>query len=517
MKQKNIGEERLKNAKEKFSQCTLILGQNNKLYPPKGIFRSDKETEQLFKKVDSSLEFAHITTSDNLLDLVPPFDLSKAIDLLENIDFSKVCQQDPEKKLSIDIIAWFADPKFRDEFGQNQKLSQQFANLEIIPTGRELKMLNDVDMPGSFEDPLKIASIIDMQHLQPYREFLETKGARPLTLTSYAGYHVPKVFESEIGIPDSAMQELVLMLSSRLSELQDDQGVLWKLEDCPLVECTDGKFRTADKVYFDKKDIRNVLGNSIPLAKRDLSERVHDFYKWLGVKDQATPQDLLHRIEQIISEPPTPINRSHIQKIFEYVAQRWTNAEDRENLEEELQALKTLKWLPAERDNENWHPPQGVYTAFRKYLFDSQGLFLDIPYRVQPNAESDFGRFFNIPTEPSVNHVVKHLLFCMEQNIPVNKEVYVFLNINSDDGTIKQLQDQACLLTNNETYIKPNHAFWGKHGFGDYRFSLSDDWRKYTNLLKCLGVKDVPNSGDAIEVLQEVSKTLIASLYFCKK
>ena len=35
---RNIGDERRQNATVKFSQCTLILGQNNKLYPPKRHF-----------------------------------------------------------------------------------------------------------------------------------------------------------------------------------------------------------------------------------------------------------------------------------------------------------------------------------------------------------------------------------------------------------------------------------------------------------------------------------------------
>ena len=503
---RNIGNERRQNATVKFSQCTLILGQNHKLYPPKDIFRSDKDTEQLFKKVDSSLEFVHPTALDNLLDLVRPFSLEDAIACLEDLDFSEICRQHPEEQLPISIITWFARPDFGDAFAENKELRRRFANLKIIPTGRELKMLKDVDMPGSFEDPLHIASIIDMQHLQLYREFLENVGAHPLTLISYVMQHVPNVFENETAIPDSARHQLVQILSSNLSELQDDKDVLWKLQDCSLVACTDGKFRTANKVYFDKKDIRIVLGNNIPLVQKNLSESVHNFYRWLGVKDKVTPSDLLRRIKKIILETPSQINRSYIQKIFEHLTQRWAIAEDRKILDEGLQELKTLNWLPKKEDDENWHAPQNVYTDFRRYLFESQELFLDIPRPIQQDA-NNFIPFLNIPTEPSINQVVRHLLSCMEKGSSVNKQVYDFLNTNSDQGAITLLLDKACLLIDNDTYIKPSHAFWGEHGFGDYRFQLSSDWRIYTNLLNRLGVKDVPDSDDAKKVLLEISNT----------
>ena len=504
---RNIGDERRQNATVKFSQCTLILGQNHKLYPPKDIFQGDKETEHLFKKINSSLEFVHPTALDNLLDLVRTFGLEDAIACLEDLDFSEICRPHPEEQLPISIIAWFARSDFKDKFAQNKGLRRRFVNLKIIPTGRGLEMLENVDMPGSFEDPLQIASIIDMQHLQPYREFLENVGARPLTLISYVKQHVPNAFENETVLPDSARHQLVQILSSNLSELQDDKDVLWKLQDCPLVACTDGEFRTGNEVYFNKKNIRNVLGNNIPLILKDLSESVHNFYKWLGVKDKVTPSDLLRRIKKITSESPSQINRSHIQEIFQYLAQRWAIVEDQKILDEGLQELKTLNWLPAKGDDENWHPPQSVYTDFQRYLFESQGLFLDISRPIQQDAASkNFIPFLNIPTEPPINQVVQHLLFCMKEDSPVNNQVYAFLNNHSDQGAITLLLDKACLLIDNETYIKPTHAFWGEHGFGNYRFQLSSsDWRIYTNLLNRLGVKDEPDSDDAKKVLLEIS------------
>ena len=502
-----IGDERRQNATVKFSHCTLILGQNHKLYPPKDIFQSDKGTEQLFKKVASSLEFVQPTALDNLLDLVRPFSLEDAIACLEDLNFSEICLQHPEAQLPISIIAWFARPGFKDEFAQNKELRRRFRNLKIIPTGQGLKMLQNVHMPGSFEDPLQIASIIDMQHLQPYREFLENVDARPLNLISYVKQHVPNAFENETVLPDSARHQLVQILSSNLSELQYDKDVLRKLQDCPLVACTDGEFRTGNEVYFNKKNIRNVLGNNIPLILKDLSESVHNFYKWLGVKDKVTPSDLLRRIKKITSESPSQINRSHIQGIFQYLAQRWAIVEDWKILDEGLQELKTLNWLPAKGDDENWHPPQSVYTDFQRYLFESQGLFLDISRPIQQDAASkNFISFLNIPTEPPINQVVQHLLFCMKEDSPVNNQVYAFLNNHSDHVAITLLLDKACLLIDNETYIKPTHVFWGKHGFGNYRFQLSSsDWRIYTNLLNRLGVKDEPDSDDAKKVLLEIS------------
>ena len=46
---------------------------------------------------------------------------------------------------------------------------------------------------------------------------------------------------------------------------------------------------------------------------------------------------------------------------------------------------------------------------------------------------------------PAVALVVKHLIHSAAQHIPVNREVYRFLNDNAADPTLGQLKGQKCL------------------------------------------------------------------------
>ena len=165
----------------------------------------------------------------------------------------------------------------------------------------------------------------------------------------------------------------------------------------------------------------------------------------------------------------------------------------------ELEPLKCIEWLPARGDERQWHEPDSLYAPYRPYLFESQGGVLDI---LAPN--SDLLEFLGVNIEPPPDLVVRHLLHCAERDVPVNTEVYRFLNDNADDPAIERLRSRRCLWLG-QAYQSPSHVFWGDHRFGRYRWRLADDLRGYGRLLDRIGVTDTPNHEDALGVLSEIS------------
>ena len=147
--------------------------------------------------------------------------------------------------------------------------------------------------------------------------------------------------------------------------------------------------------------------------------------------------------------------------------------------------------MPARGDHSRWFRPSDLFAIFQDYLFESQATFLDLPREVQ-TACGELLEFLLLKNKPSTRQVVGHLLHCSENATVVNQAVYRFLNDNAEDGTLDLLQDSACLLLPDHSYVKAAHVFWGEHPFGRFRHQLGVDLRKWGELFTRLGVRRGP-------------------------
>ena len=351
-------------------------------------------------------------------------------------------------------------------------------------------------MPGDFEDPLSLTSLVDVDALVGRREFLVDLGVAELDLRTYVLEHLSQALHDD-GLAPTVREKAVALLADHLGELIDDAEVHQVLVLTRLVRCTDGEYYCADDCYFPDDIIQEVLGPdaNVVVLPDEHEASFRGLLEWLGVANGPRLRDIVQTVYRISDEPCSPTAVVRIQKIMEHLGQR---LEDIEELSE-LEPLQGIEWLPARGDKNQWHEPISLYAPYRSYLFESQGGVLDIS-----SPDRGLLEFLGVNIEPDPDLVVRHLLHCAERDIPVNTEVYRFLNDKADDPVIERLRSKKCLWLG-QAYRSPGHVFWGDHRFGRYRWRLADDLRDYGHLLDRIGVTDAPNHEDALGVLHEIS------------
>lgn len=493
-----------KQALEALGKCSIALGVDGRLHPPKELYQTDEQTAAMFRAVGLKTMFVSNDNHHSIINLVPEFDLVEAIKALEQCDIKELESNwkegfwEPKQ-----LISWFSERK--SKLIAEPELRVRFIRLSIFPSSGHLCPLVNLAVPGTFEDPLNLATLVDLQSLPGLREFLIEFGAKELTFDVYARQQVPHAFSINQNIPPELRRKLVVLLAKHMGEILADEEIRDHLARCSLVECNDGEFRKPSEVYLHKSAIE-VLGPDTPVAvvPKKHRETIHKLYKWLGVAERPRPSDLLMRIRSLTATTPSQENRKCIQGIFAHLAERWD--EEGNSLQNTLADLKTLAWLPALGDNSTWYHPSDVYAAYRSHLFETQGRFLDIDRSVQVQSKANnLMKFLGVQFEPKPIQVVKHLLTCIGTKREVNQEVYRYLNDNAEDGSIQLLRDKACLLLPGGTYVKPSDVFWNDHPFGRYRFRLGSELRRFNALFEKLGVKELPQATDAFKVLREIS------------
>jgi hypothetical protein len=499
--------------------CAIALSADGWLCPPSSLRRADEEAGLVFEPLGLPAVFAADNNPAAITDLILKFGVSDALDLLERCPadtLRTLWQSSPN--VYLDLIDWFAErPADLRSVGRSV---DRLRVLHIWPSGQELHQLDELVMPGGFEDPLQLANVIDARVTQKCGQFLKTElRARLLTLESYVTERVPEAFRSGKAGDAQVCGALNQILAENLGKLQDTVGAKDALAHCAIVECTDGLLRLPTVVYFDSDLVQAVLGAEVPLAQipKERKEAVAALWSWLGVTKVPRPAEIIRRIEKTVAVPPTSVGRETVQQIFIRVGQQW-DLEYRER-HDDFARLRRMAWLPARvepdkrsvGDPTKWYDPSRIYAVFQRYLFASQAPFLDIPDQ-QQRLSSTFMAFLGIPDTPEVNQVVQHLLqAARHKDFDLNLQVYRFLNDNAEDPKLAPLIGAPCLLIRGidggcGQFVDARKVFWGDHPFGRYRFRLNDDFRNYNKLLTRLGVKDAPQAADAVEVMTEISQ-----------
>ena len=240
--------------------------------------------------------------------------------------------------------------------------------------------------------------------------------------------------------------------------MKDDQAARQALATTRLVECSDGEFRQANECYFDERAVRECLGNDARFATlpKGHEAALRALYAWLGVSSEPDFHDVARAIRVVSDQKYSPDGVARVQSIVAHLGRRVAAGED----PSELKGLATAKWLPAQGKSDQWYSPAEVHAVFSKHLFESQALFLDIPRGVQ-DSSVDLLKFLGVSVTPAVVLVVKHLIHSAAQNVPVNREVYRFLDNNAADLTIGQLKSQKCLWLG-DAYYAPIQVFWAE-------------------------------------------------------
>ena len=478
---------------------TILPGSDGAIWPPSKLWRANAPTRALFRKLIPNLAFLELDEvpkeAGSLVDLSPELSGAPAAQLLVELE-PDVLQATvrTDDKLTESLLTWFTSHR---ESLDVDDAPRMVASLPIYPSAGALRPLTTLSLPGQFNDPLRLAGILDTSQLQGHLDFIRWLGAADLTLHDYAVTHVPNAVEA--GLDDELLRRLIALLAEHIGELLDDDPAHEALSKLSLVECEDGLFRSGPDCYFADSPVTLVLGPQAPIAIPG-SPAQRQLLGWLGVESLPRPSDLHRRIVDLTTNTPTESSRDSVTTIFDHLGQR---AEVVAADPDDWKFLRELAWLPVE-DDDSWHIPSSVYAGFSRYLFESQALFLDIPAPMQARG-TRLMEVLNIESQPTTKQVVDHLLHQASQGLPINREVYRRLNDHASEPEIDSLVGTACLQTAQGKYVLPSHTYWRDHPFGTYRYRLSEDLLQFRQLLDALGVHEEAGWKEAIDVLTEVS------------
>ena len=472
------------------------------LRPCSAVFRADETTVKLFATLGLGIPFLDLaeTAFKPLTHLCGTFEVEDAIRAIESADPRSMQQLWEEGSFSpARLIAWFRER--REQIVDHQDLLSKLPVLPIYPSAGQLHPLTRLVLPGNFHDPLGLTSLVDLAELTDLRAFLRELGATELNFRTYAVDHLAKALEEDT-LESASKLAAVTLLADRLGELRDDTDARQVLSSARIVICTDGNSYSAKDCYFQDETIEEILGNdlNIPMLPEERQAALQHLYSWLGVASIPRIHDIVQTVQRISGSPCEADSIARMQKIVNHLSRKVLEPQDLRVLE----PLKSIDWLPARGNWSHWHQPRSLYAPYQSYLFESQASILDMP---PASLNTTFLEFLGVQITPPPQLVVRHLLYCAKYKIPVNAQVYRFLNDNANDRSIAQLRSKECLLLGH-AYRSPDHVYWSTHPFGRYRWRLADDLKSYGSLLEKIGVADEPDHEDALNVLREISSEL---------
>jgi hypothetical protein len=483
-------------AKTALSTAAVIPSTDGNLCSIDALWRTDPRSLKLLSAVAPGFPFLD---GEQL-----PKNAEPLFSLCDELTASDAVTQLNDTPLQVDvaagreIIGWFAQREDELHDADRDKL----AALALFPSADAVHPLTDVTLPGDFQDPLELALLVERETGKEYASFLNRLGVRRLSFAVYACDQIPRAFaDTELTVEQR--RAVVSLLAQRRGQLGDVKAAQPALASVPLVECADGTWQLPSNVYFGSKLITEVLGPKPPRAVLPTHHAlaVEELLAWLGVSDEPRAADVISRVGEITDGEVDASNRKDIERIVAWLGQRWKNLETKE--QEEFDPLRNLRWLPA-RGTKAWHEPADLDLVFQDYLYESQGRFLDLGRRIQGGAV-ELLRWLRLKEIPRVEQVVEHLRDCAKNHIQPNREVYGFLNNNSEAPAIQELRDVECLHIDGH-WRRPDEAFWSETPFGCWRLRLGHEFARYRALFDKLGVKETPDHSDAMKVIEKISE-----------
>lgn len=487
--------------KDNLKQIAIAPRIDGSFGPCGKVFSADKATIDLFQGMGFNIPFLLEDQDFTLLvkHLCPDFTASTAISILEESNEEELTESWKNGKIELDkLFEWLEN--HRSEILSDSEVKSAFTSLLIFPGSGSLHKLEELALPGNFNDPLGLAELVDLTLLRGRKEFLKDIGMNELDLRTYIISHLPKAFSNSSITLDKKL-DVIGLLANKIGEIKDDEEIHEVLSDLPLVKCNDDNFYKASECYFDNQNVRDCLDDSVKYVVLQYEEKAsaRDLYKWLGVSEEPKINDITTRVSGLAQKDFSTSVSESFGSIIAYLGKQFSEVEDNED----LFPLKGIAWLPAKGESNRWYYPYELFATYQDYLFSTQANFLGVLHSIQ-NISRSFLEFTGVRITPSAELVVKHLLHCSDLGLPVNNEVYKFLNDKYQESALEQLRNKDVLYVR-EMYISPDKVFWSDHPFGRYRQKLNEELRAYSRFLGQIGVREAPNYEDAIKVMMEVS------------
>jgi hypothetical protein len=379
----------------------------------------------------------------------------------------------------------------------SDQLKPEIRALPIFPSTGTLKPLEQLALPGGFEDPLGLANLVDTTQLAGLDDFLTFLGGRPLDLPAYlADFALPRLDSGDV--PADLVRALLDIIVVNRSTLEERSDLRDALSDTKLIPCVDHAVRAPREVYFADAGVAEW---GLATAEETIGRpAVVETYAWLGVARHARLPDVVERAELLAAT-------SHSTSI-DAAGQLLLTLHRHPDTEGWLtrgvaDSLKSQAWLPA-KDGRKYRS-DAVYPTFQEFLFSSQGPFLAIPAAVQREAVETL-YWLGMPRDLPPSLVVAHVHECVSRHLDVHPEIYRYLGEQDlTSSQIDELRAIACVQFGPDDFHFPADVFWDESPFGPFSRRLDPALRARAAFFDKLGVKERPDGTDAVRTLTRVA------------
>ena len=452
-----------------------------------------------------------------------PEDFEQFTNLVNELTTSRLVDELARPEANIDesaavaLLDWFA--QHEEDFITDGQAAGRLRALPIFPSRAGLLPLEDLWLPGGFEDPLGHDYLVNPEPLSPpTQRFLKTLGARSLSLEQYITDLLPGLLDRDP--PDESLRNLVVELAKHVDDITEMDGAVRKLRELPLIESTSAspRFVKGSSAYFDDPTIRAVLGDNVLFAVlgSDDPDTERQLFELVGVSASPQAKDVVAAVEEIVATGRTEVTAERAWQIAIHLGGLRLDLD--EHTRRVYSSLKDLAWLPCE-NSDDFRVHDELHTTDFQRLFESQGKFLNFGIGNRNAARPFLVNWLDVKIQPEPKLVVDHLLWCSEHSQQVHNEVLPWLEerTQEDAAAIELLRDKACIPVGTSTdpatgesrcdYLEPNRVFRGPHRFGKFRTQLGETLLRYPSLLTLLGVKESPDADDACQVLIEIGNS----------
>jgi hypothetical protein len=515
------------NGREALADLPLWPSCHGDYRPAQDLFRASRATQELATEWSLGLIFLDTDTmpekTRRLRNLVPEFTTNAMVSALERAFRDGLPVDHSGDRSVIHLFQWLLD---RPDELEDRDLRTRLGKLPLFPTRSSCRPIEEVFLPGDFNDPLGHAFIVDTKLLGATLLLLEVLEAKELDLATYCTDLLPDLLELA-DLEDADRRRLVEMLADHCDEIDDKPALQATLSKLNLIECINpaGNFRPPDEIYFDSEIIHLVLGPDAPIATPVSSPSQRLLLEILGVANEPRHSDVVRSATRIADNGHSAEAVNRVRKMIRYIGSRWadTDESDRTVLED----LRTLSWLPMEGSSLWWTGAE-LDDHFGKETYETTGDFLDCPGAIQ-NSCADFLRWLGLRRTPDTIQVTNHLLNLSDLCRDTPATIYRLLDQRvkspgsdreSPDETsaaLAKLRNARCLsvgtisVDNQDSdelrteYRYPWEVFLHNPHLGIYGMELAHEYESYPYLLPFLNVKKEPDAADAERVLKLLS------------
>ena len=213
-------------AEVKLRSVAIAPTVSGALAPCRQVVRANTETIELFDPLGLDILFLDSTERafETLAVHCKSFDSRAAVDALESDARRSMEQMWATRHFPVmKLVQWFEGK--REEILRDADVRSRVAALPIYPsTDGRLESLTTLILPGDFEDPFKLAGLVDLKTLSGRREFLRDLGARVLDFPTFVRDYLPTALAD--GNSNLNYRSLAIsLLAGRISELRNDPKI----------------------------------------------------------------------------------------------------------------------------------------------------------------------------------------------------------------------------------------------------------------------------------------------------